>query len=432
MYCGSCMHDNSVAAQLQRLGHEATLIPLYTPLRTDEESVSQERVFYGAVNTYLQVKSAHFSRLPAPLRRWLDRPSLLKWVGRFSSSSSARDLGELALAVLQGEEGATRDQLDQLITWLKEELRPEIIHLQNSMFVGLARRLGRDLGIPVVCSLQGEDLFLESLVEPYRSQAFEVLKERQQDIDAFIANSDYYASHMGGLVGLEEDRIHRVPLGLQLEDFAVKEPAGEPTESPFVVGYLARICPEKGFGLAVEGFWQLAKQVGKDKVRLRVAGYLGAGDRPFFEETMAQVKEWGLESCVEVVGEVDRAEKVAFLRSLDVLSVPTIYREPKGIFALEAMACGVPVVVPRHGAFPEVIQSTGGGLLIDPQSPEAVAEALIALMRDEKYCQELGRKGRQGVQAIHGIQATVEAMLDVYRYLLSDSSKESSARVTLG
>lgn len=435
MYCGSCMHDNSVAAQLQRMGHEATLIPLYTPLRTDEESVSQERVFYGAVNTYLQVKSSHFSRLPSLLRRWLDRPALLKWVGRFSSSSSARDLGELALAVLEGEEGATHGQLDQLITWLRDELRPEIIHLQNSMFVGLARRLRQDLGVPVVCSLQGEDLFLEGLVEPYRSGAFLVLKERQHDIDAFIANSDYYASHMRALAGLEESRIHRVPLGLHWEDFADspdRSSVDESSPAPFVVGYLARICPEKGFGLAVEGFCQLAQRVGKDRVRLRIAGYLGAGDRPFFEATMGRVRERGLASSVDVVGEVSRAEKVAFLQSLDVLSVPTIYREPKGIFALEAMACGVPVVVPRHGAFPEMIDSIGGGLLVEPESPEAVAEALKALMEEVELRRELGEKARRGVQKNHGIRATAEGMLDVYRRLLGDSEAESNADVMLG
>ena len=62
-------------------------------------------------------------------------------------------------------------------------------------------------------------------------------------------------------------------------------------------------------------------------------------------------------------GTVDRAKKVQFFHDIDVLSVPSPYHEPKGLYLLEAMACGVPVVQPNHGAFPEIIERTGGGLL---------------------------------------------------------------------
>jgi len=394
-------------------------VPLYTPLRTDEKSVSLERVFLGAINTYLQVKSPLFARIPKFARGWLDRPSLLRWIGRFSSSTSARDLGELALAVLAGEDGATRQQLDQLIAWLKEDLKPEIVHLQSSMFAGLAHTLRRELGVPVICSLQGEDLFLESLVEPYRSRAFEILRRRQGDIDGFVTGSDYFAGHMATSLGIDRERIHLVPLGLRLEDFS-ERPARDPATGPFVVGYLARICPEKGFGIAVAGFRRLASVLGQENVRLRIAGYLGAGDRPFFEKIMAQVRSWGLASSVEVVGEVDRPGKVAFLHSLDVLSVPTIYREPKGLFALEAMACGVPVVLPRHGAFPEMVEACGGGLLVEPESPDAVAEGLLTLHRDPARRLRMGQDARRSMLESHSIEATAQRMLGVYEEVLKE------------
>ena len=123
----------------------------------------------------------------------------------------------------------------------------------------------------------------------------------------------------------------------------------------------------------VEAFAQLAGEPGREALRLRVAGYLAPKDRAWFAALAARLGELGLADRFEHVGEVDLAGKVSFLRSLDVLAVPTVYREPKGLFALEAMANGVPVVVPRHGSFPEMLEETGGGLLVEPGSAEALA-----------------------------------------------------------
>ena len=61
MYCGTCIHDNTLVAIIQKKGHDIALIPTYTPLRTDEENVSLNRVFYGGVNVYLQQKLALFA-----------------------------------------------------------------------------------------------------------------------------------------------------------------------------------------------------------------------------------------------------------------------------------------------------------------------------------------------------------------------------------
>lgn len=430
MYCGSCIHDNTVAATLQRKGHDAVLVPLYTPLRTDETNVSLDRVFFGAVNAYLAVKAPRLGRALRPLRWLLDRPRLLDFVGRLGSSADARELGELTLAMLQGESGPMRGSLEQLTAWLSDGHRPEVIHLQNSLLLGMGYRLKEALGVPLVCSLQGEDLFLDELIEPYRSQALELLRSRQGVVDGFVANSRYYADHMAGLLGIERSRIAIVPLGLRLEDFpppagppegapegATEDAPGRP-EGPFTVGYLARICPEKGFGIAVEAFRELARRAGPEAVRFRVAGYLAPKDRAFYEEQCRRLEEWGL--AVDLVGEVDRAGKVAFLRSLDVLTVPTVYHEPKGLFALEALASGVPVVLPRHGAFPEMLEATGGGLLAEPESAVSVAEALDELRQDPPLRRRLGEAGRVAVRVGHGADTTAESLLAVYRDILAE------------
>lgn len=423
MYCGSCIHDNTLASTLQRQGHDAVLVPLYTPLRTDEPNVSIDRVFFGAVNTYLAVRAPRLGKLLRPLGRLLDRPKLLDWVGRLGSSADAKELGELTLAVLEGEHGPTGEALEQLVEWLATDLKPEIVHLQNSLFLGLGHRLREELGVPVVCSLQGEDLFLDELIEPYHSRALQLLEEKRGHVDGFVAHSRYYAGHMSQLMGLPEEAVSVVPLGLNLEDFPAPEPDAQGDgDRRFTVGYLARICPEKGFGLAVEGFRELAQRAGKEHLRLRVAGYLAPKDEAFFEQQRRRLEEWGLAECLDYVGEVDRAGKVSFLHSLDVLSVPTVYHEPKGLFALEALASGVPVVLPRHGAFPELVETTGGGLLVESQSAESVGAALDELRQDPELRRRLSESGRREVRQRHGADAAAETLLEVYRAILGKAT----------
>ncbi len=415
MYCGSCLHDNALALALIQLGHEVALIPIYTPIRTDEEDVSISRVFYGALNVYLEQKSALFRHTPWLVDRLLASPRVLRWVAGRGSAVDAKKLGALTLSMLQGEEGKQRKELDRLVSWLRDEYRPDLVHLSNSMLVGMARRFRSELGVPVLCSVQGEDIFLEELAEPFHSRVRETLRERARDVDGFVSTSRYYVEYMSEYLSLPADKLHHVPLGVSLDNFETR-PA--PGETPFVIGYLARICPEKGLHLLVAAFKQLCEATGAERLRLRVAGWLGQRDRPYLDGIMDQVREWGLEGVVDYRGEVDRQGKIDFLSSLHVLSVPTTYRDPKGRFVLEALASGVPVVQPRHGAFPEMIEATGGGLLVEPDSADALATGLRSLMDDPARRMELGRRGREAVRRDFGAHSMARRTLEVYaRYL---------------
>ena len=422
MYCGSCLHDNTLAASLMRLGHEVALLPAYTPMRTDEEGVAIDRVFYGAVNVYLQQKAAFFRHTPRWLDRLLDRPALLRWVSRFAGSTDARALGELTLSTLAGEDGAQAKELDKLVDWLASEFRPDVVHLSNSLFLGMARRLRQTLRVPVVVSLQGEDLFLGELLEPHRSRAFALLAERARDADLFIAPSRWYATEMAALLGVGAAGMRVVPLGIRLGQHAA-EPLPRPAGRPRTIGYLARVCPEKGLHLLVEAFAKLAGEPGRESLRLGVAGYLGPKDRAYFAGLVRRLGECGLAARFEHVGEVDLEGKVGFLRSLDLLAVPTVYREPKGLFALEAMANAVPVVLPRHGSFPEMMEETGGGLLVEPGSVEALAGGLRALLDDEARRLELGRRGRAAVIAGRGEERMARATAAVLTEAVSSWSR---------
>ena len=159
----------------------------------------------------------------------------------------------------------------------------------------------------------------------------------------------------------------------------------------------------------------MVRDAGKEKLRLRIAGWLGERDRAYVEGVLSRLAGEGLADVVEHVGEVDRDGKIAFLQSLHVLSVPTVYREPKGLFVLEALANGVPVVQPRHGSFPETIEATGGGLLCEPEDPESLAAAWRELMDDPGRRTRMGESGKKAVRQLYGDDAEAEAMLAIYR-----------------
>src|SRR5437870_4778025 len=129
MFCGSCLHDNTLVSALIAQGHDALLIPCYTPIVTDEEDVSQNRVFLGGINVFLQQKSAFFRKTPWFLDRFLDGRWLLKWASRFAIKTRAEALGALAVSMLKGEHGFQKKEIDKLAGWLADEIKPQIINL---------------------------------------------------------------------------------------------------------------------------------------------------------------------------------------------------------------------------------------------------------------------------------------------------------------
>src|SRR5437588_1656400 len=394
MFCGSCMHDNTLAAALAAAGHDALLIPLYTPIRTDEQDVSQKRVFFGGVNVYLQQKSSLFRHTPWLFDRILDAPRLLRWASRFAARTEAEQLGDLTVSVLQGEHGRQRKEVDKLAHWLATDVRPDLVNLTNALLSGIVPEIKRRLKVPVLCTLQGDDIFLDALPEPWRTKSLALIAKNCQEIDGFIATSAYYADFMAGYFTIPRERIQVVYPGLNLAGHGGQRTRAN--ERP-AIGYFARICPEKGLHVLAEAFHLLRQNSAAPPCRLHVSGWLGENDRAYFQDIERRIKAWGLADDFEYTESPDHVSKVRFLQWLDVLSVPTTYREPKGLYVLEALANGVPVVQPRHGAFPELIGLTGAGLLVEPNDPQALAGGLRQLLDSPELRDEMGRKGRAAV-----------------------------------
>jgi glycosyltransferase involved in cell wall biosynthesis len=279
------------------------------------------------------------------------------------------------------------------------------------MLIGLARPLADALGAPVCCTLQGEALFLEGLVEPHRSQAIERIRARAADVDRFIAVSEFEARSMREYLAIPDDRMTVVPLGIRVQDF---EHSSEPDPArPFTIGFLGRIAPEKGLHLLADAFIRLRRRAGSARMRLEAAGYLAASHKTYLDDVRRMLERAGLQNDFAYHGEVDRAGKVRFLHGLDLMSMPATYDEPKGFTLLEAMASGVPIVQPRRGAFVEIIDRTGGGLLVAPDDPDALADGLCRMWSDRSLRDELGRRGRTGVREHYTIERSTQIYEDV-------------------
>jgi glycosyltransferase involved in cell wall biosynthesis len=412
MYCGSCLRDNALASELLARGHDVLLTPVYTPTRTDEHNVSGSHVFFGGISVYLEQHAALFRHTPRLLDRLWDSDWALRLATSRQIKVDPKNLGALTVSMLRGERGFQRKEIRKLLDWLVTEPRFDVINLPYSLLLGMAGPLKKALKVPICCTLQGEDLFLDGLGDPYRQQSLDLIREASQHVDAFLPVSQYYLDYMKGYLGVPDAKMRLAPLGINLHGYAPR-PAGR--IDPFTIGYFARIAPEKGLHVLCDAYRRLrAREDGRGAIRLVAAGYLAPEHQEYLEKITRQMGEWGLAGEFEYRGEVDRAQKIAFLQSLDVMSVPATYEEPKGIFLLEAMASEVPVVQPRRGAFPEIIAKTGGGLIVDADNPEALVDGLLTIRRDPALAASLGKAGAAGVREHYHAGRMAEAVESIY------------------
>lgn len=427
MYCGSCLRDNALASELLRLGHDVMLLPLYTPPKTDEPSVSSEKVFFGGISVYLEQQSAIFRHTPRWLDKLWDSGFALKAASKRSIAVDPDSLSELTISILKGELGHQRKEIGKFIDWLKAEPKPplgfEVVDMQNSMLIGLAKPIKEATGLPVCCTLQGEDLFLDGMREPYHSQALELIHEQTKYVDAFIAVSSYYADFMAGYLGIPRGKIHVVPLGINLKDYETQVEARKPRISePFTIGYFARVAPEKGLHVLAEAYRLLRQRDDFPPAKLEAAGYLAPEHKPYLQKIENEMREAGLAGEFHYHGAVEREAKLNFFRNVDVLSVPTTFAEAKGLSIIEAMASGVPVVQPRRGSFPEIIERTEGGLLYEHNDPASLADTIYSLWKNPELAADLARKGATGVRRHYSVQQMAERAIEVYASLKSTPS----------
>jgi glycosyltransferase involved in cell wall biosynthesis len=432
MYCGSCLRDNALAAELIRRGHDVMLLPVYTPTRTD-------KVFFGGISVYLEQHVPLFRKSPKLFDRLWDSTAAIRFASRRSIAVDPSSLGALTVSMLKGEAGNQHKEVEKLVEWLRHEPPPDVTVLPNSLLISLARPIKEATRRPVCVTLQGEDLFIDGLPEVDRRAALELIRANVTHVDAFIAVSDYYADFMRGLLDIPEEKMRVVPLGINLEGFEPRRietndadvandvrAADDTRKDTFTVGFFGRVAPEKGLHVLADAYKIFRERNGAGSSRLEVGGYLAPEHRGYLRGVERRMKEWGLDSEFSYRGALERDAKIEFLRGLDAFSLPATYDEPKGLSLIEAMACGVPSVVPRRGAFTELVAHAGGGLLVEPDDARALADGLDSLRRDRALANELGRAGAAGVREHYSVARMADRALEVYGDVVNATAGASS------
>lgn len=408
MYCGSCMHDNQLAIALRGQGVDCVLQPIYTPIRTDGESAASENVFFGGIQIYLLQQMPWLRFVPKPLMRCLDWPPLIRWVTARASSTDAAKLGALAVSMLKGADGYQSDEAARLVRWMSNDMKPDAIVLSNLLIGGALPQLrGAMPNASIVLMLQGDDIFLDHLPDSYRAEAIGLCSDLIEHVDQVIVNSDFYGQKMAAMLSIPAAKIAVSPLSIDLKPYGEIQPPRK--ERPhFRLGYLARVAPEKGLHHLVDAFIELAARDEHADLQLHVAGWLGEANRSYFDQLCSRIEAAGLADRFEYHGSPDLDAKVAFLRELDLLSVPTDYEEPKGLFVLESLAAGVSVLQPDHGAFGELIASTGGGELFTPGDVDHLCEMIASMKTDHAKRKTLASTGEANVREKHSIEKAAE------------------------
>lgn len=408
-YCENCLRDLSLVKALQRAGHEVLMIPLYLPLNLDAAPLSaQGPLFFGGINVYLQQKMGIFRKTPRWVDRWLDSGRLLKRVGKLSGMTSAKELGETTVSMLKGPNGRQLKELNRLTDWLKTQPRPDVIVLSNILLAGMAPALKEALGVPLVCMLQDEDGFVDSLPGPYAREAWSLIGQNKAAFDAMIAVSGYYRDVMAERLAIPAQEIAFVPIGLDVKAY---EQAERPPETA-TVGFLSRMGHDYGLDILIEAVLLLRREQGLGGLKLRITGGKTGRDEAYLVPLRRRLEAMGQDAQIQE--SYDLESRKAFFKGLSVVAVPVRKPQAYGMFALEACAAGVPFAVPAIGVFPEIADSTGAGILYERNIPKALAEVLKPLLLNKNQLFEMGQRGRKGVESMYSIDKTVTEMTELF------------------
>ncbi|MDB6117286.1 MAG: hypothetical protein JWO08_1067 [Verrucomicrobiaceae bacterium] len=415
-HCGSCLRDNALIRALRVRGHDALMVPLYLPLVTDGMAASPEQgVQAGGISLFITQKMPWFAHMPAFVHRFLNKPERLRYAAKFMGMTSAKSLGEMTVGSLLGEKGRQWGEWKKLVAWLKTEPHIDVISLSNSLLMGLAKTLKAELNAKVVVSLQGEDSFLDTLPDPYRTQAWDAMRENAQYVTKFVAPSRYYADLMQQRLGVGPEKMSVVFNGLEVTPF----PAAEPDPNFPIIGFFARMIHGKGLTLLVDAFIDLVKRGKLPRVKLKIGGAATSSDEKYIEELKKKLKNAGCLQRVSFHPNLTFDEKVRFFRDLTVFSVPATYGEAFGLYVIEAVASGIPVVQPDHGAFPELLAATRGGMICKPDDAVSLADALETLLLDDQQREQYSLQGMATVRE----EFTATRMAEKFEEVLLEAVK---------
>ena len=410
MYCGNCLRDNALIARFRKKGHQGLMLPLYLPLTLDEEDLSGDKpIFFGGISVYLEQKFPWMQKMPEWMHSFLRSRKLLKLAAGKAAATRPEQVGDLTLSMLRGEEGNQKRELNELVDYLKTHENPDIICLSNAMLVGMAKELREKLRVPIICMLQGEDDFLDALLEKERILAWEILRERSGHVDRFVAPTRYFAEKMSQRMGLEDHRISIIPNGLNPDGFKKSESSNKIT-----IGYFARMCKEKGLDILVDAYIQFMETEANPDVDLHIGGSCGPSDKKLVGSLMHKLKDAGLDHRVSLFPNLSKEEKQKFFSKISIFSVPARYSEAFGLYLLEAMSSGVPCLQPSVSGFEELVAENEAGWCYGENTATNLATTLSKIMTQKQELEDKGLNGLKALDSKFHIDIVAEKYLNLF------------------
>jgi glycosyltransferase involved in cell wall biosynthesis len=419
-YCGNCLRDSTHVQSLKKAGLGVIKVPMYLPIFSDEHDLGDVPVFYGAISLYLKHAFPLLRKAPGWLDKILNSGPALKFAAHMAGSTNPKGLEDMTISMLLGEEGEQKKELDHLVGWIAEHCQPDVIHLSNALLMGLARRIKEKLDVLVVCSLQDEDTWVNAMDDNFRIKTWKLMRERAGDIDAFFAVSDYYAEEMKKQLAIPEEKLYTHHICVDPDDYFYRNSISKDR----TIGYISRMSRENGLEILVDAFILLKQQDDLKDTRLMITGGNTGDDNKYIRNIREKLKASGFQDDVIFHKDFEGEGRHEFFSKVSLISVPVLEGEAFGLYLIEAMASGVPVVQPALGAFPEIIEKSGGGVTYLPNEPSKLSDSLAELLRDPQKLEILSAGGRKGVEKYFDIREQSNTMIGIYRELLGNQKRE--------
>lgn len=414
-YCGNCLRDFTYFNALRKMGHDVVKIPMYLPLFSDEKDIEDIPVFYGAVSIYLKQLYPIFRHAPSWFDQLLNSKAVLKLAANMAGSTNAKGLEDMTVSMLLGEDGRQAEELERMTTWIAYNYQPDIIHISNALLLGIAKKLKQKINVPIVCSLQDEDTWVDVMQPSFRDKVWKLMSEKSADIDAFISVSDYYAKVSKDRMKIEDSKLQTIYLGVDPANYNYINSS----EKKRNIGFISRMSEFNGLDTLVDAFIMLKKNPGNSDVKLIVTGGSTGDDAKFISKIKQTIQKSGFANQVEFHKDFTGNGRTEFFNKVSIISVPVKSGEAFGIYLTEAMACGIPVVQPPVGAFPEIINKSGGGIVYSENNSQSLSDALNFLINNEKKLQNLSIEARKSAEVSFNVNLLAAELADKYEQIKS-------------
>lgn len=404
-YCGNCFRDNLHAQALYRAGHEVVVLPLYLPLKFLHDVSQQAPLFFPATTFYLEQKTG--KKTPSWIRRILESRLALDMAGAMSGTTTATGMEDMTLSMIEGENQTFRRNVSQMANWIKQE-QPQVIHLSSTLLIGIAQELKKAVGIPIVCSLQDEEVWLDSLAADDAHRAWMGIVERAGCIDSFVTSSFYYQQ-------IIRERLPQLPCptvvypGVETARYQTESWPDNPT-----IGFFYRMNQADGLDILADAFVLLKERGSLPGLKLRIGGGYMSPDRSFLRQVRKKLQPYADDVFFEE--SYSWEQHASFYSKITVLSVPLCFSEGVGLYLCEAFAAGRPAVEPSSGSFPEIVGQ--GGLTYSPNHPAALAEQLERLLGDHTLFERCSQEASLLSQERYDERMMAENLLEIYRGLV--------------